>query len=82
MRVVLGNLPAIGFLLWQPHASWLLQIPLFVLLVIVGCVVTRTLSLEDVSMAKDIFLARKEQSSSMEVDIADQATLILPRVRV
>lgn len=80
LRVVLGNLPAVALLLWQPRAPSLLLIPLFVLLVIAGCVVTRTLSLKDVSMARHILLGREDKTSSEKVDSSDQPTIIVPEM--
>jgi O-antigen/teichoic acid export membrane protein len=80
LRVVLGNLPALAFLLWQHQASLLLLIPVFVALVIAGCVITRTLSLKDVSMARHILLTRKSKVSSEEGDTSDQPNLIVPKI--
>ena len=63
-RVVLGNIPALAFLFWFHSLSWLLLVPVFLVLVIVGCVVTRTLSLNDIAMAKEIFLKKAERNTS------------------
>jgi len=80
LRVVLGNLPALAFLLWQHQASLLLLIPVFVALIIGGCVITRTLSLKDVSMVGHILLTRKSKASSEEGATSDQPTLIVPKI--
>ena len=63
-RVVLGNIPALAFLLWFHNASWLLLMPVFLVLVVAGCVVTRTLSLNDIAMAKEIFLKKPQRNTS------------------
>jgi len=80
VRVVLGNLPALLFLLWQQNASLLFLIPTFVLLVIVGCIVTRTLSQKDVVMARFILFTGTSKMSSKKIDITEQPTVFVPSV--
>ncbi len=80
LRVVLGNLPALLFLLWQQNASLLLLIPTFLLLVIVGCIVTRTLSLKDVLMVRHILFTRTGKMSSKKIDITEQPTIFVPSI--
>ncbi len=78
LRVVLGNAPATAFLFWQPHLPVLLLIPIFAFLVIVGCIVTRTLSMKDVSMMRHMLLTRKNRASSEMSDAISQTTAVLP----
>jgi O-antigen/teichoic acid export membrane protein/O-antigen ligase len=98
LRVALGNIPALVFLVWQHQASLLLLAPIFVVLVIAGCVVTRTLFLEDIFMARQIFFEWKDKAQGGEevgteqlagkvptmydYDITDEDTLLLPHFHV
>lgn len=97
LRVALGNVPALVFLLWQHQASLLLIAPIFIVLVIAGCIVTRTLYLGDIFMAKQIFFEWKDKAHEEEeqtehqggkvptmynYDISDEETLLLPNFHV
>lgn len=73
-RVVLGNIPALAFLYWFHNASWFLLIPIFLVLVIVGCVISRTLSLNDIAMAKEIFLKKAERNTAKRRAISSTRT--------
>ena len=78
LRVFSANLPALAFLLWQQKESPFMTIPVALLLTIVGYVVTRAVTRNDLSMARQILLRRSDKRSSKEV--ADQPTVIMPRV--
>jgi O-antigen/teichoic acid export membrane protein len=54
LRVLLANLPALAFLLWQQHASLLLTAPIALVLTIIGYFATRTLSPKDIHMGMRI----------------------------
>jgi O-antigen/teichoic acid export membrane protein len=99
VRVLLGSLPASLVVFWFHSASLLVLAPAFGILVLAGCVVTRTLSLKDVTLAKQMVLKRAGKATQEQkdvekgaeegaernatrrlVDIADEQTLILPRI--
>ena len=80
LRVLLGNLPMLAFLLWQQHMSLLLTAPVALMMSVAGCVATRTLSLEDVFMARRMLFSRRGKESS--TDLADWPTVMLPRIQV
>jgi hypothetical protein len=61
LRVVLGALPGVAFLLWQSQMSLLLLVPQFVVLATAGCALTRTLYLKDLSMARQILPSRLDR---------------------
>lgn len=98
LRVFLGNVPALVFLLfWQQHAllmSPFLALPIAALLVIVGCVATRTLSLKDLHMARHMLLSKSTQTRARDIadwptlhlpvigDISDYPTNILPKIKI
>jgi len=71
LRVVLGTLPALAFIFWQSNTSLLFRTLVFVLLAVVGCVVTRTLSLKDVAMVRNILFSRNGKPPSEKVDTTD-----------
>lgn len=79
LRVFLGNLPMLLFLIWQQRTPLPLTIPLALLLVIAGCLVTRTLSLKDVHLIQRIIHNRQNKGTAK--DISDQPTLILPPIQ-
>jgi O-antigen/teichoic acid export membrane protein len=58
LLVLLGNLPGLAFLLWQPHLPLLVLAGGFAVLVLLGCVITRSLTLKDVHMALEIVNGR------------------------
>src|SRR6266849_2404032 len=94
VRVFLGNLPALAFLLWQQGRSPLLTVPVALLLTIVGCMMTRTLSLKDVHVLWRILYARRDKEASKDIsdrpaailskieDIADWPTAIIPKLHI
>src|SRR5579875_366565 len=79
LRVFLGNLPALAFLLWQqrlPLISPLLTVPILFVLLIAGCMATRTLSLKDVRMVQQMLFNESVKKSSG--DIAERPTIVHP----
>jgi O-antigen/teichoic acid export membrane protein len=78
LRVFLGNLPVLLFLIWQQQAPLLLSSALAVLLAIVGCLATRTLSLKDVHLMRSILQIRRNKGVSNNA--ADQPTVFLPKI--
>lgn len=54
LRVLLGNLPGLVLLLWLPHLPLLLLAVGTALLALPGCVITHTLSLNDVKMVRQM----------------------------
>jgi O-antigen/teichoic acid export membrane protein/O-antigen ligase len=61
LKVLLGNIPGLLFLLWQQHMPVLYVLPLFVLLTLIGYIATSALSIKDVQMARQILVARREK---------------------
>lgn len=59
IKVLLGNVPGLVFLFWQPHMFILYQLPIFGLLTLVGCIATRALSHKDIQMARQLLVARR-----------------------
>ncbi|MDQ2713690.1 MAG: O-antigen ligase family protein [Chloroflexota bacterium] len=59
LLVLLGNLPGLGFLLWQSQMPLLILAAIFGLLSLLGCIATRTLSFKDVHMARQILILRR-----------------------
>ncbi len=59
LRVLVGNLPMLVFLLWRHQEPLLLTAPIALLLTTIGCMATRVLSLKDVSRIQRI-LCHKE----------------------
>lgn len=92
LRVGLGCVPALLLVLWFPDASLLVLAPTFALLVGAGFIVTRVLSLNDIVIVRQILTARKSKQSrpsehttlaNLEaLDITEQPTLIVPRIRM
>jgi O-antigen/teichoic acid export membrane protein len=79
LRVLLGCLPALAFVLWQQRAlsfSPLLSGPLALGLLVAGCVATRTLSLQDVRTVQRMLFERTGHGQSE--DISERPTAILP----
>jgi hypothetical protein len=80
LRVFLGNLPMLLFLIWLRQEPLLLTVPLALVLVIIGCLVTRTLSLKDVHLVRHILSGKRKKGTDDEEaseDIADLPTAIL-----
>jgi len=92
LRVGLGCVPALLLVLWFPDASLLVLAPTFALLVGAGFIVTRVLSLNDIVIVRQILAARKSKQSKPSehatlanleaLDITEQPTLIVPRIRM
>jgi O-antigen/teichoic acid export membrane protein len=97
LRVFLGNLPALAFLLWQEQSqllSPLLTAPILLILIIAGCVATRTLSLKDIRAVQHIFSKKSASKPFRDItdwptaplsalnDITEYPTLALPRIKV
>jgi O-antigen/teichoic acid export membrane protein len=61
IKVLLGNVPGLVFLLWQQHLPILYLLPIFGFLTLVGCMATRALSLKDIQMAHQLLVARREK---------------------
>lgn len=91
--VLLSNLPSLALLLWQHQIPLLLSLPLALLLTIAGYLTTRTLSFKDVKQIYHLLLARSRgdisiahsdgrEPSAQRWHLADQATLILPRINI
>ncbi len=88
-RVGLGTLPAVVILLWQPHISLLITIPIALMLTIGGCYVTRALLWRDmVAIWRFLFIYpvncyrtahTGEDAFSEDIDVAESPTLLLPR---
>ena len=94
LRICAGNIPMLLFLIWQQKASALLVVPLALLLTLCGCILTRTISIKDVALLRNVVYSRrkrKEQTTTrnrlddditdllpMIDDIAEQPTLLLP----
>jgi O-antigen/teichoic acid export membrane protein len=62
LRVVLGNLPMLLFLIWQQRAPLLLTIPLALVLSVVGCLMTHVLSVKDFRLARHIVDMRRNSA--------------------
>src|SRR6266487_871972 len=77
-RVFLGNLPMLLFLIWWHQASLLLTAPLALIMTIIGCLITRTLSLKDVHLMQHILHGRRNKGALK--DVSDQPTTVLPQV--
>ncbi len=94
LRVLLANLPALAFLLWQQHTSLLLTAPIALVLTIIGYFVTRTLSLKDIHMGIRILYTWRGKGTSKDMndqptamlqqnqDATNGSTTMLPRVQV
>lgn len=81
LRVALGNFPGLAFLFWQQRTSLLsplLEVPIFVILSVAGCMAMRVLSLKDARMLGQILLSRSGRKQLR--DIAEKQTLVLPAV--
>jgi O-antigen/teichoic acid export membrane protein/O-antigen ligase len=79
LRVALGCLPALAFLLWQQHGlplSPLLAGPLAFVCLLAGCMATRTLSLQDLRAIWRMLFART--AHRQPEDISERPTAILP----
>lgn len=59
LLVLLGNVPGLAFLLWQQQLSLLVLAPIFAFLTLLGYVLTRTLSLQDVRTAQQMVKMRR-----------------------
>jgi O-antigen/teichoic acid export membrane protein len=77
LRVFAGNLPMLLFLIWQEQAPLLLTIPPALVLSIVGCLVTRVLSVKDIHLMRHILDTRRNIGTLK--DIHEQPTIILPQ---
>ena len=75
LRVFLGSLPALVFLLWQQHSP-LLAVPIALGLLVAGCMATRTLSLKDVRMVRHMLFDR--ETKKLSGGVAERATAALP----
>lgn len=96
LRVLLGNLPALAFLLWQQHTPLLLVEPIALLLTVIGYLVTGVLSLNDVLIARRFLLTWRSRSKEPSNggtdgstttrpwprDTSDRPTVILPQAHV
>ena len=94
LLLLIDNLPALIFLLWQHTASLLLTIPIALLLTMFCYVITHMLTVKDVTMISHVLFSRQQRRSvtndydmhSVELAsqrrMADDPTLILPRVQV
>lgn len=96
LRVLLGNLPALAFLLWQQHTPLLLVEPIALLLTVIGYLVTGVLSLNDVLIARRFLLTCRGRSKEPSKggtdgstttrpwprDTSDRPTVILPQAHV
>ncbi|HEY7355784.1 MAG TPA: polysaccharide biosynthesis C-terminal domain-containing protein, partial [Ktedonobacterales bacterium] len=88
LRVFLGNLPALAFLLWQQRAPLLpplLTAAILLVLLIGGCVATRTLSLKDVRAVQHMLFSKAakkpaERSTGGLPVFTDWQTGVLPIV--
>ncbi|GAC1381250.1 MAG: hypothetical protein NVS4B7_08580 [Ktedonobacteraceae bacterium] len=94
LRVLISNLPMLVFLLLQQQLALLVAAPIAVVLTIVGSLATRTFSLNDIRMIRQMLLTKrsKEPSSALTdlpttkmpliKDITDWPTVLLPSVRI
>jgi O-antigen/teichoic acid export membrane protein len=92
LRVFLGNFPMLLFLIWQQQMSLLFAIPLALLLSVIGCLVTRVLSIKDVRLIRQVLDVRRNKEASnglseevtsepiWEQDTTDWPTVTLPKV--
>lgn len=92
--VLLSNLPSLALLLWQRQMPLLLSMPLALLLTVAGYLTTRTLSLKDIRLMCHLVMTRSrtgdthiadsdvQEAREQQWHLADQATLILPRVHI
>jgi O-antigen/teichoic acid export membrane protein/O-antigen ligase len=92
LRVFLGNLPALAFLLWQQRFPFIpppLAAAMLLVLLVGGCVATRTLSLKDARMVQHILFSRSAKKPSEGApgqptvalpSFTEWETAILPRV--
>jgi O-antigen/teichoic acid export membrane protein len=79
LRVVMGNLPMLAFLLWQYQTSPFLTVPAGIVLCVIGCMATRALTIKDVFTARSFLLTKRHRESL--ANVAEQATLIIPRLQ-
>jgi O-antigen/teichoic acid export membrane protein len=77
-RVFLANIPALVFLLWQRHAPLLLLEPIALLLTVIGYLVTRVLSLNDVLLARRFLLTWRTRSKELPKGDIDGSTTNRP----
>jgi O-antigen/teichoic acid export membrane protein len=66
VRVVLGNLPMLFFLIWQYSLTLWLSVPLALLLTIAGGLVMRTFSFSDIQMLWHLLSVRRQRESSAD----------------
>ena len=93
LRVVLGNVPMLLVLLWLRDASFLIIVPLSLVVCAAGCFIMRVLSIQDVYALLNMLRLKKSKNAdgqsdktvpSIEdiTDIADYPTAIIPTIRV
>ncbi len=92
LSVLVNNLPALLFLLWQEYTTPLLTIPIALLLTITSYIVTRALTPKDLMTIWQLLLNRRRNltrdmavpstGSLLAHDITTCPTLILPRIQV
>ncbi|GHO46318.1 oligosaccharide flippase family protein [Ktedonospora formicarum] len=58
LQIILGTVPGAAFLIWQEQLSLFYLAPVFFVLVLVGCLITRAVSLKDVQLIRQVFLTR------------------------
>ena len=78
LRVLLGNLPALAFLLWQQHTTLLLVEPIALLLTVIGYLVTGVFSLNDVLIARRFLLTWRGRSKESSKGGTDESTTTRP----
>lgn len=78
LRVLLGNVPMLAFMLWQQHTLLLLTAPVALLLTIVGCFATGTLSFKDIHSVQSMLMKRR--SKKVSSDIYEQLTIKTPAI--
>lgn len=91
LLVLLSNLPALVFLLWQQHSSLLLTLPLALLLTLGAYLIMGTLSIRDLTAILALLLRQRKETQRASPsshawlptpDITEQATIILPRIQL
>jgi O-antigen/teichoic acid export membrane protein len=92
--VILSNLPLLVFLLWIHYIPSQIFLPLYLLLTIACYLMTRTLSFKDIKQMYYLLLNRSkagrvhithnnvQELREQQWHLADQATLILPRMNI
>jgi O-antigen/teichoic acid export membrane protein len=92
LLVLVSNIPALVFLLWQQHTSLLLVTPFDLLITLLGYLITGSLSMRDLAMIGRILKQQRSALQQVEARVAspslpvlqvtDRPTIVLPRAQI